>query len=538
MSPFHAESIHSVKDLDDTTDIHELLRSHSRPPAHIISKIYTLSEKLLRLNAKIAKFQEQLDELHLHRSALQSRYKDCVGLFAPIRRLPSELLVEIFRLSWNLPPAACTVSRSSDVSLKRLAHAPLLDVSQACSRWHEIALGTPSLWSTIELEGDLCSNPAKRDIAMRLLQLALQRSSNHPLDVTIKNTASGPPHVLALQLLARHSARWQRITIIGPFGDLRHLSRVKDSLLPQLESLSLHSWGSDDTSAFDMFQVAPSLNRLAFTGSMLNPAMFSNFPFEHLNEVRCWEFLGTAPALFTGMIPRLSPTSSLQLRLSLGSKGVESLDVRPAASDVSTLGIEFAGEFPIPDVRRILENVLNAVTLPSLTRLGFESVEYPQRALPWPHTQFLSFSHRSSFRTHLKELLLDDVAITEGELLESLATLPVLEQLWISDHTSSTPVGKQLLITDTLFEALTRKPYSPCLVPRLLFLDCRTMLRFDDKCYLQFVISRLRDDDVFESSLRSLPGHQRDLDPAVSACIDELCAENRLRFTFSWGERC
>ncbi|KAJ7475507.1 hypothetical protein B0H11DRAFT_1917690 [Mycena galericulata] len=126
----------------------------------------------------------------------------------------------------------------------------------------------------------------------------------------------------------------------------------------------------------------------------------------------------------------------------------EILKLQWAASDVSTLGIEFAGEFPFPDVRRILENVLNAVTLPSLTKLGFESVEYPQRTLPWPHTQFLSFSHRSSFRTHLKELFLDDVAITEGELLESLTTLPVLEQLWISDHTSSTPVGKQLLITD------------------------------------------------------------------------------------------
>ncbi|KAJ7154060.1 hypothetical protein C8R46DRAFT_808430, partial [Mycena filopes] len=100
--------------------------------------------------------------------------EDCQSLLTPIRRLPSEILVEIFQLCWILQRAMTT-----------LAHGPILTLSQVCIRWHSVALGTPSLWNDIVLNGVLWATPECFDLAMRVLRFALERSANHPLDLTV-----------------------------------------------------------------------------------------------------------------------------------------------------------------------------------------------------------------------------------------------------------------------------------------------------------------------------------------------------------------
>ncbi|KAJ7471087.1 hypothetical protein FB451DRAFT_1135382, partial [Mycena latifolia] len=400
-------AVRDIPDVVERTQIRDILRSHAQPPAHIRAKIFTLSDELARFDVKITKLQEQLDDLRSQRAAFQSHYDDFHGLLSSIRRLPSEILVDIFRFCWNVEPPTDIDDESPLLSLQRLANAPLLVVSQVCARWHSVVLGTPSLWGRIEVDSVLWSDTIGGETAMRLLQFALERGANHPITLTVTSTARESVHGPALELLARHSARWRSATIIAPFADLRHLSSLKGNL-SQLESLDIHCWESPSNATFDMFQVAPSLRSLEFTGNINNFPVFSNFPFEQLNDLECHEVLTPESALFTTMMPRLSPTSTLRLQLCTADpdQGLDkSFHVPPAVSN-AVLKIEVVGEFSPTDVHQMLPKIFAGLTLPSLTRLELGVSDYPPLYLPWPHIEFLSLSQRSSFYTHLTALTL------------------------------------------------------------------------------------------------------------------------------------
>ncbi|KAJ6551161.1 hypothetical protein B0H19DRAFT_893855, partial [Mycena capillaripes] len=51
-----------------------------------------------RYDAEIERLQNALDLLPVERAALASHFEACRGVFSPIRRLPTELLVQIFEM--------------------------------------------------------------------------------------------------------------------------------------------------------------------------------------------------------------------------------------------------------------------------------------------------------------------------------------------------------------------------------------------------------------------------------------------------------
>ncbi|KAJ7649027.1 hypothetical protein DFH06DRAFT_944798, partial [Mycena polygramma] len=129
--------------------------------------------ELARCDIEIATLRERLDQLLVERAAIQADYIDCNSLLAPVRRLPSEILAEIFALCWDsftpfMEDVDCD-SVSLPTEIARLAHAPLLNLSRVCVRWHNIALGTPALWSRIELEAILwTAAPSRLEVIMEL----------------------------------------------------------------------------------------------------------------------------------------------------------------------------------------------------------------------------------------------------------------------------------------------------------------------------------------------------------------------------------
>ncbi|KAJ7687509.1 hypothetical protein B0H17DRAFT_1069806 [Mycena rosella] len=127
--------------------VRELLRSHRQLPADQLSSVVSsLSDELLRYDEDITALEAQLARLVSERAVLRSLHTDCGSLLAPIRRLPSEILAEIFAL--NLPPSAILDELEDgyqEGAFDVLAHSPLLAISQVCARWHAIAMGTPAL---------------------------------------------------------------------------------------------------------------------------------------------------------------------------------------------------------------------------------------------------------------------------------------------------------------------------------------------------------------------------------------------------------
>ncbi|KAJ7827362.1 hypothetical protein B0H14DRAFT_2815255 [Mycena olivaceomarginata] len=378
--------------------IRQLLRSHLPPPLHLPSTISALALELAQYDTQIARVPQNMDQLLVQRAEVQAHYTNCMGLFAPIRQIPTEILVEIFKMCWEafvstIGPGAGSMSLAGEMS--RLAHAPLLTLSQVCIRWHTIALGTPALWCDIDVEAILWADPLHVDNNMNLLRAALERSGNHPLSVSISNECAAIPHVPAYDLISRHSERWETVVFECRFSDLLPLSGIKGRL-PNVENLHIYCWGDDAVRALETFRDLPRLRRIDFCP--IAGRSLAQLPWEQLNDVECWEFRlhgneSVIPTILPRFIPRRHDVETDQ--------PLEGPSVR---SDIAVLVIQVS-DFSPTIAPTMLEFLLATLTLPLLHEFVFV-VQHRYSDLPflWPHSQFLSLADRSSFHSHLHML--------------------------------------------------------------------------------------------------------------------------------------
>ncbi|KAJ7862109.1 hypothetical protein B0H14DRAFT_3614405 [Mycena olivaceomarginata] len=129
----------------DKEHIRKLLRSNSEPPgAALRPTISALADELQRYKDEIAKLETRLEALKTERAVFQAHHDDCRSLHAPIRRLPSEIMAEIFASCWTVRGLFDVEKKTFSTEIERLANLPLLILSQVCIRWHRIEMGTPS----------------------------------------------------------------------------------------------------------------------------------------------------------------------------------------------------------------------------------------------------------------------------------------------------------------------------------------------------------------------------------------------------------
>ncbi|KAJ6498444.1 hypothetical protein C8R47DRAFT_306884 [Mycena vitilis] len=516
-----------------TIHIRDLLRAHAEPPEHLESTISELSTELTRYDNERARYDKEITRLRAvlsaveseratlltEHAALQAHHDDCRGLMlpSPVRRLPVEILLAIFRMcSKSFAP---TVALWADRQKHCHAHAPLFAVGQVCARWHDIVMGTPSLWSTIDFPERVWED-LRPEKMLVLLKTVIERAAGSALHVVLppRGGASGK----AVDLLVKHSQRWETAALTGRFSGLERLSKGK---FPLLKSLELQSVDAQmmAPSAWNLFNVAPKLKHLIISGPLLRIAR------PHLQQLQTLECIGVTlptvtPALssMAGLYPGTTCRLVLQLLWSGSQRRIPYLT--PTSSDIGTLSIEFPQPSCAPDVTDILANL----TLPCLENLTFRS-EYSS-PLPWPHAEFLALSSRSSFPAHLGSLDLSDFSIGAAELAETLSALPSLQRLEISDDPRD---GLGPIINNALLSSLTHEAQ---VLPQLRHLVFRrTRLQFDDNVLLSLLLSRVsrQSDSVFEVDISRLRGCRRNLEPGVMTRIRELCAQNLLLWTFA-----
>ncbi|KAJ7854500.1 hypothetical protein B0H14DRAFT_3449496, partial [Mycena olivaceomarginata] len=190
------------------------------------------------------------------------------------------------------------------------------------------------------------------------------------------------------------------------------------------------------------------------------------------------------------------------------------LAIAHTSSDVGRLAIELTGEFFKHHCQQALGSIFAGLTLPRLKGLTFESENYPRFPLVWPHAQFLALCQRSSFHAHLQSLSLHHVHITEP------AAPPRIRMRGVNLD----------LISNTLLVALTSTPAAPCLIPQLQTLSLRSRLRFNDRMFLDMVLSRLQPGRRFECGLWIVPHGtaSRRMDDEVVVRLRELVVQGDL----------
>ncbi|KAJ7806925.1 hypothetical protein B0H14DRAFT_3765410, partial [Mycena olivaceomarginata] len=139
-----------------------------------------------RYDWAINSVQNELNRLSSERRTLASYTDGCRSALSPIRRVPVEVLVEIFDLC--LPEGMYQLSEDTtpEEEVDRLSGWHLLQLAQVCSLWHYTAMGTPKLWSTIAIDTTLWSRcTASADTLFSLLESSLNRGKDYSLTMNV-----------------------------------------------------------------------------------------------------------------------------------------------------------------------------------------------------------------------------------------------------------------------------------------------------------------------------------------------------------------
>ncbi|KAJ7200514.1 hypothetical protein GGX14DRAFT_571921 [Mycena pura] len=530
-------SSYSFPSTEIMSHIRTLLRSNGNAPENLGSVIDGLSIQLEQHAAQIKRYDaymehpaEEMSRLEdlcakaeLERDATQKHLTECLSLRSPVRRLPAEILAHIFALC--APEGSVKGSQLTPTAV--LAHIYLLQLAEVCAWWQDIVYGTPALWSTIKLR------PMQWYFGeRRTFRKVLDHSAGHALDLTINGHM--PP--LIIQELVSHSARWRTVDLTIPVCDIRHLSAIRGRL-PVLENLTLRKCKSDDADSddlkieagqgtIDLFKNTPTLKCIIVEGCFI--PMFS-FPIKQILYFECIHFPLSNIAMAFSIMTDISPGTSFRLRM-ICDIAAQGLEIPSVVSRIGNLSLEARNAHPFGEI-------FEQVTLPSLHELNFPWSASADFLSFWPHTQFLALAARSSFSENLVSLHLIHVVITEGELLETLSALACLERLSISDQQRLRRSGvDHHLITDSFFITLTRR--TTALIPALRSIHLQSRLEFDDRVFLDFVLSRIRILETserkyakFEVAIRWLRGRERALAPDILARVDELRAQRKLAFS-------
>ncbi|KAF8122643.1 hypothetical protein K438DRAFT_1483234, partial [Mycena galopus ATCC 62051] len=112
---------------------------------YFIRSIISASDgQLAMLNREMALFRDRMQSLADEHTQLLSYCNKNRGIISPLRRMPPELLQEIF--SWTVPLA----QDSRNGAQTSITESPW-NLSHVCKLWREVSIGTPSLWSLIAI---------------------------------------------------------------------------------------------------------------------------------------------------------------------------------------------------------------------------------------------------------------------------------------------------------------------------------------------------------------------------------------------------
>ncbi|THU96185.1 hypothetical protein K435DRAFT_664919, partial [Dendrothele bispora CBS 962.96] len=137
-------------------------------------------QELMQIDAEIAKLQSQVAKLQSRRVILDTFVTAHRALLSPIRRIPNEILAEVFVMC--LPQS---VQSSIYYPSTGVDKAPLI-FTRVCKTWRTVSLSTPRLWCQLSfhIPHDL-TNVELWQAQQHGIDLWLQRSGDLPLSLSI-----------------------------------------------------------------------------------------------------------------------------------------------------------------------------------------------------------------------------------------------------------------------------------------------------------------------------------------------------------------
>ncbi|KAK7024985.1 F-box domain-containing protein [Favolaschia claudopus] len=236
------------------TTHHRLLNSNEPPveseTAFIRDLVSKSDHNLAIIDAEISTLQTRIGTLRAQRASLLDFRRRTRSVTSLLRRMPPELLREIFH--WSMPRLK---SRAVDIQ-----RSPWL-LTHVCSQWRTVALAMPSLWSLFYLQYSALDD-AQPAYSLPLVELQLQRAQKLKIHFYGNSALHSQPQTAIFRLLADHCTRWEELSL-GLTPDIAPLLNDLRDRIPYLQKLWIQWTSREDqgaTHSIDCFQMAPALH--------------------------------------------------------------------------------------------------------------------------------------------------------------------------------------------------------------------------------------------------------------------------------------
>ncbi|KAJ6465792.1 hypothetical protein C8R45DRAFT_1022399 [Mycena sanguinolenta] len=193
--------------------------------------------RIKELDDEIASLQKSIDKLVEERNGLQSYVEAHSALISHVRRLPRDVIHEIF--------LACMPTHRNCVM--SATEAPIL-LGRICSAWRTISLTSPRLWAILHIvepepPGEFWGDAHEHKVAQRveMTKTWLARSGECPLSISLHCTPDGENSIPFIEALILFAPRWQHIHFTIPGSLLFNTMGSLDVDMPRLESAAFYS---------------------------------------------------------------------------------------------------------------------------------------------------------------------------------------------------------------------------------------------------------------------------------------------------------
>ncbi|KAJ7505100.1 hypothetical protein B0H11DRAFT_1796641 [Mycena galericulata] len=424
-------------------DLPSLLRKNDVPSGFQAGEVRRLLEAeqsdLAQIKETIGMVSLILSELESQKSHRTQSVNALRGILSPIRRLPSELLAEIFLLCRN------NSMRTTGYSIMNFREAPMV-LSHISSRWRTVAIGTPMLWDTPRFRSSIVPPPIAT-----CMRAVLDRSRRLPILLAFDTSGlkSRPSPTLSngntdcFQFFADLRDRLQHVSLDLCFQE--GLERLEvapiNATLPFLISLDITT---DDDGPAQLATIMASFRRAPSLRSLTLNAYFSplvppyDFPWAQLtsltlsipiDEVTTYRILIQCTQLETCILSEMND-----------------IDGIPASQALCTLDV--LRSFSFSPWEASSGDLLTVFSFPNLESLVLHGCD------TMPAAVLHDLHARSKFT--LLHVTLSGLQISFDELLEFLRPLSTLKSLVLDDSKSYIILdNSESPINDDLLRAFT-----------------------------------------------------------------------------------
>lgn len=235
--------------------------------ARALADIDSAASHLDQVKEELHDLLQAVQQLREQKVILRRRLVTHQALLAPIRRLPPEILVEIFSHCGN--------------EYRRMGaptyYMPII-ISVVCKRWRDLAFGSPHLWTDISF--DIYSRTPY--VLLQRLNLYLRNSGQ----LTLRGVAYAGrrddrhPLGVAWRLLLNEAHRWGTLYVAGP----GIFSSMGDVVLPRLQNVIGFASNLANGDEHRIFERAPALRSALIDNGNLDDVV-PHLPWPQLDRL-------------------------------------------------------------------------------------------------------------------------------------------------------------------------------------------------------------------------------------------------------------